>query len=68
MWRTVGVATATCVDADIASTAAHVCGGSSVAWPAESGLPARLVAWGGLLLGISDWRAEPGRQPEALAR
>jgi thiamine biosynthesis lipoprotein len=70
-WRTVSVAAATCVDANIASTAALVRGDSCVEWLAESRLPARLVAQDGGVLRIGGWPAEPERQPdgpEALAR
>lgn len=42
-WRTVSVAAATCVDANIASTAAIVLGPAAVGWLGERGLPARLV-------------------------
>ena len=42
-WRTVTVAAATCVDANVASTAAIVLGEEAPAWLAARGLPARLV-------------------------
>jgi len=42
-WRTVTVAAASCVDANIASTAAVVLGRRAPAWLAERGLAARLV-------------------------
>jgi thiamine biosynthesis lipoprotein len=70
-WRTVSVAAATCVDANIASTAALVRGDSCVAWLAASGLPARLVAQDGSVLRVGGWPAESGRQtdrPEVMAR
>ncbi|HZL48249.1 MAG TPA: FAD:protein FMN transferase [Solirubrobacteraceae bacterium] len=67
-WRTVSVAAASCVDANIASTAALVRGSSGVAWLAESGLPARLVAQDGQVLRLAGWPAEPERQPEVWAR
>jgi thiamine biosynthesis lipoprotein len=67
-WRTVSVAAASCVDANIASTAALVRGSSAVAWLAESGLPARLVAQDGYVLRLAGWPAEPEREPEVWTR
>jgi len=60
-WRTVSVAAATCVDANIASTAALVRGSVSVEWLADSGLPARLVAHDGRVLSVGGWPADGGR-------
>jgi thiamine biosynthesis lipoprotein len=68
IWRTVSVAAATCVDANIASTATLVRGDSCAAWLAESGLPARLVAHDGRVLRIGGWPAESERQPQVRAR
>ncbi len=65
-WRTVSVAAASCVDANIASTAALVRGNSCVAWLAASGLPARVVAQDGRVLRIGDWPAEPEHRSEAF--
>jgi FAD:protein FMN transferase len=42
-WRTATVAAATCVDANVASTAAIVKGSAALAWLEERGLAARLV-------------------------
>ena len=42
-WRTVTVAGASCVEANLASTAAVVLGEEALAWLAARGLPARLV-------------------------
>jgi thiamine biosynthesis lipoprotein len=67
-WRTVSVAAATCVDANIASTAALVRGNSCVPWLAESGLPARLVSHDGRVLRIGGWPCESERRPEAWMR
>jgi thiamine biosynthesis lipoprotein len=61
-WRTVSVAAATCVDANIASTAAIVLGDRAVPWLAERGLPARLVSATGNLGVIAGW---PVSSPEA---
>jgi thiamine biosynthesis lipoprotein len=68
IWRTVSVAAATCVDANIASTAALVRGSSCVAQLAKSGLPARLVARDGRVLRVAGWPAESERQPEESAQ
>jgi FAD:protein FMN transferase len=65
-WRTVSVAAASCVDANIASTAALVRGSSAVGWLAESGLPARLVAQDGNVLKLAGWPAELEREPEVV--
>ena len=42
-WRTATVAAASCVDANIASTAAIVMGEHAPVWLEQCGLPARLV-------------------------
>jgi thiamine biosynthesis lipoprotein ApbE len=57
-WRTVSVAAATCVDANIASTAAIVLGVSARAWLAAAGLPARLVTVGGEVEVTAGWPAD----------
>jgi thiamine biosynthesis lipoprotein len=54
-WRTVSVAAATCVDANIASTAAIVLGDRAQAWLAEAGLPARLVSVAGEIETTAGW-------------
>jgi thiamine biosynthesis lipoprotein len=46
-WRTVSVAAASCVDANIASTAAIVLGPAAFEWLRQRGLPARLVSAAG---------------------
>ena len=46
-WRTVTVAAASSVDANTASTAAHVLGDTAPSWLADRALPARLVAHDG---------------------
>jgi thiamine biosynthesis lipoprotein len=55
VWRTVSVAAATCVDANTASTAAIVRGGSAPRWLASAGLPARLVRRDGSVLRVAGW-------------
>jgi thiamine biosynthesis lipoprotein len=54
-WRTVSVAAATCVDANVASTAAVVLGETAPAWLAERRLPARLVARDGATVCVAGW-------------
>lgn len=56
-WRTVSVAASTCVDANIASTAAIVLGPRARAWLEDAGLPARLVSVGGEVELTSGWPA-----------
>ena len=46
-WRTVSVAAASCLDANIASTAAILLGADAPGWLEARGLPARLVATDG---------------------
>jgi thiamine biosynthesis lipoprotein len=54
-WRTVSVAAASCVDANIASTAAIVMADAAVAWLRARNLPARLVACDGQVTVVGDW-------------
>jgi FAD:protein FMN transferase len=55
VWQTATVAAATCVDANIASTAAIVLGEDAPAWLAARGLPARLVRPDGRIARIGNW-------------
>jgi thiamine biosynthesis lipoprotein ApbE len=57
-WRTVSVAAATCVDANIASTAAILRGADAVAWLARLRLPARLVRHDGSVVTVAGWPAQ----------
>jgi FAD:protein FMN transferase len=57
-WRTATVAAGSCVDANIASTAAIVRGASAVSWLAERRMPARLVGRDGRVLEIAGWPRE----------
>jgi FAD:protein FMN transferase len=57
-WRTVSVAAACCVDANIASTAAIIRGERAPRWLAELGLPSRLVARDGAVTLAGGWPAE----------
>jgi len=54
-WRTVSVAAASCVDANIASTASLVLGGAAPEWLAGRGLPARLVVRDGTVVTVGGW-------------
>jgi thiamine biosynthesis lipoprotein ApbE len=56
-WRTVSVVAGTCVDANIAATAAIVRGAAAAAWLAEAGLPARLVDRNGRISRVGGWPA-----------
>ena len=59
-WRTVSVAAASCVDANIASTAAIIRGERAPRWLAALELPARLVASDGAVTLIGGWPAAEG--------
>ena len=58
VWRTATVAAASCLDANIASTAAVVMGTAAPRWLADQGLPARLVAADGSVRRLGGWPAE----------
>lgn len=60
-WRTVSVCAATCVDANIASTASIIAGDEDTAWIESQGLPARLVRQDGTIVRVGGWprAAEP---------
>ncbi len=57
-WRTVTVAAATALDANIASTAAVIRGDGAPAWLTQLGLPARLVGADGTVRTLSGWPEE----------
>jgi thiamine biosynthesis lipoprotein len=57
-WRTVSVAAETCLDANIASTAALIRAEEAPAWLGQVGLPARLVGNDGAVCFVGDWPAE----------
>ncbi len=60
VWRTVTVAAASCVDANVAATASIVRGASALAWLGSMGLHARLVTAGGDVVRVAGWpRAVP---------
>lgn len=54
-WRTVSVAASTCLDANVASTAAVVLGDDAQNWLAERALPARLVHVSGTIAYVGSW-------------
>jgi thiamine biosynthesis lipoprotein ApbE len=54
-WRTATVVAGTCVDANIASTAAIVMGEAAVKWLEANRLPARLVDRAGAVLRVAGW-------------
>jgi thiamine biosynthesis lipoprotein len=54
-WRTATVVAGTCVDANIASTAAIVMGDAAVKWLEVAGLPARLVDRAGRVHRLAGW-------------
>ncbi|MGO8956014.1 MAG: FAD:protein FMN transferase [Streptosporangiaceae bacterium] len=59
-WRTVSVAAASCMDANIASTAAIIRGAAAPAWLDAAGLPARLVREDGTVQTTAGWPADAG--------
>jgi FAD:protein FMN transferase len=54
-WRTVSVSAASCLDANIASTAAIVRGERAIPWLESLGLPSRLVGVEGEVRHVSGW-------------
>jgi FAD:protein FMN transferase len=54
-WRTASVVARTCLDANLAATAAIVKGEEAAAWLDAMGLPARLVANDGVIRRIGGW-------------
>ena len=55
VWRAVSVAAGSCVDANVASTAAIVHGEAAPDWLGELGLPSRLVARDGRVIRVAGW-------------
>ncbi|HEY8019238.1 MAG TPA: FAD:protein FMN transferase [Actinomycetota bacterium] len=58
VWRTVSVAAATCVDANVAATAAIVRGEPAALWLQRMGMPARLVRTDGSIVRTGGWPLE----------
>ena len=57
LWRTVSVSAASCLDANIASTAAIIRGERALAWLGSLGLPSRLVSTAGTVRHVAGWPA-----------
>jgi FAD:protein FMN transferase len=57
IWRTVSVAAANCVEANVASTAAVVVGGPAPEWLSRRGAHARLVGVDGAVVFVGGWPA-----------
>jgi thiamine biosynthesis lipoprotein len=66
-WRTVSVAAATCVDANIASTAAILRGERAVRWLERLRLPARMVRHDGTTVMVGGWPADAAGARPAVA-
>ncbi len=66
-WRTASVCAASCLDANIASTAAIIRGERAVAWLRSLGLPSRLVGIDGTALHIAGWPEDGEELPPARA-
>ena len=58
VWQTVSVTAATCLDANIASTAAIIRGERAVPWLESLGLPSRLVGTDGTVRHVAGWPPE----------
>jgi thiamine biosynthesis lipoprotein len=57
-WRTVSVTAASCLDANIASTAAVIRGPRAEQWLSSLGLPSRLVSTNDRVVHLAGWPAE----------
>jgi thiamine biosynthesis lipoprotein len=65
-WRTVSVTAASCLDANIASTASIIRGARAVPWLESLALPSRLVGVDGRARHVAGWPADADDLPEAL--
>jgi thiamine biosynthesis lipoprotein len=63
VWRTASVAASSCVDANIASTAALVKGHSALTWLSKLQLPSRLVSVAGEVHLLAGWPEDPAGEP-----
>ncbi len=63
VWRTVSVTAASCLDANIATTAAIVSGLDAVEWLSSHGLAARLVGTHGEAVHVGGWPAQGEELP-----
>jgi thiamine biosynthesis lipoprotein len=59
-WRTATVAAATCLEANVAATAAIVMGKSAEGWLSLRGLPALLIDEGGTAVRVAGWPGQGG--------
>jgi thiamine biosynthesis lipoprotein len=66
VWRTVSVCAASCLDANIASTASIVRGSRAVGWLEELGLPSRLVRVDGTACHVAGWPSSGDDLPASL--
>jgi FAD:protein FMN transferase len=64
-WRTVSVTAASCLDANIASTASIIRGGRAVPWLESLSLPSRLVGVDGRVRHVAGWPGDGDDLPEA---
>jgi thiamine biosynthesis lipoprotein len=67
VWRTVSVTAASCLDANIASTAAIIRGARACHWLEELGLPSRLVGMDGAVRHVAGWPAAGDELPLSVA-
>ena len=67
VWRTASVAAASCLDANIASTAAIVRGARAVDWLSGLGLPSRLVGVDGTVRHVCGWPVSGDDLPAFLS-
>jgi thiamine biosynthesis lipoprotein len=66
-WRTVSVTAASCLDANIASTAAIIRGARALRWLESLGLPSRLVGVDGTVRHLGGWPSDGDDLPELAA-
>lgn len=66
VWRTVSVTAASCLDANIASTAAVIRGERAPGWLESLGLPSRLVSAEGTVRHLAGWPSEGDDLPVAV--
>jgi thiamine biosynthesis lipoprotein len=67
VWRTVSVTAHSCLDANIASTAAIVRGAGAAGWLRELGLPSRLVGVDGSVRHLAGWPSEGDDLPAVVS-
>jgi thiamine biosynthesis lipoprotein ApbE len=67
-WRTVTVYAASCLDANIAATAAIVLGARALPWLEANGLDARLVAIDGSVIRTGRWPSDRPAEPVTISQ